>query len=343
MRKDHLEEDDGLEPLEDKTEALKKRSKRTERAQRRQKVRAEKALEKGRGLSGLLGLPAELLLDIFAYLRPSDILRLAQVNQDLHAFIASEEPRLARHVIDYRYACLERCFRLPVLLDDVDPALHPVLRNPKRMEGMSIHTRPYQHVQPPDPSVICTCLTCMLRWNALCLVADFAHWQDNLDKGAGLPMIRRGERPAWNQKLVAAHAALVNRALRRPLWHARLLEAHLLSTTRAISRHRQNKGNKRRRFTMEDGDVASGTDLFLERSGPPTLDFPFHRDNYFMLEAYLPNRGWSSEKQQWMYMPASQHETDLQFVLRSAERERERQRALEEESATSGHACLLSP
>ncbi|KAG0651791.1 hypothetical protein D0Z07_1965 [Hyphodiscus hymeniophilus] len=64
-------------------------------------------------------------------------------------------------------------------------------------------------------------------------------------------------------------------------------------------------------------------DLFLERSGPPSMDFPFHRDNYYMLEAYLPNRGWNAEVAEWRYMPASQHDTDIQFVKAWARRKKE--------------------
>lgn len=65
---------------------------------------------------------------------------------------------------------------------------------------------------------------------------------------------------------------------------------------------------------MEKDDVLAGTDEFLKRSGPPTLDFPFHRDNYYMLEAYAPNRGWNEESGTWRYMPKEQHEKDVEFV-----------------------------
>ena len=34
-----------------------------------------------------------------------------------------------------------------------------------------------------------------------------------------------------------------------------------------------------------------------------------------MLEAFLPSRGWKQEADQWMYMPAEQHETDLKIVM----------------------------
>ena len=68
---------------------------------------------------------------------------------------------------------------------------------------------------------------------------------------------------------------------------------------------------------MTAEDENSGTDAFLERSGPPTLDFPYHRDNYYMLEAYLPNRSWNGEEKRWMYIPSNQHDKDLEFVARA--------------------------
>lgn len=81
---------------------------------------------------------------------------------------------------------------------------------------------------------------------------------------------------------------------------------------------------------MSIEDAARETDDFLERSGPPSLDFPFHRDNYYMLEAYLPNRGWSTEQQRWMYVPESQHDMDVLFVVRWMNRKAEEQKLREE-------------
>lgn len=77
---------------------------------------------------------------------------------------------------------------------------------------------------------------------------------------------------------------------------------------------------------MTEADATSGYDAFLGRSGPSSLDFPFHRDNYYMLEAYLPNRGWSDELQRWMYVPENQHDTDVEVVEKWA-----KWRALEKE------------
>ncbi|KAI1483717.1 hypothetical protein F4774DRAFT_405722 [Daldinia eschscholtzii] len=312
MRKIDVSEDEELGELEDKTEALTLRSKRTERARKKQAKRIKKTSRDSRDL---LSLPYELISEILALLRPSDVFSLQRVNRFFYQFIIQEEHQISRAITSWRYVCLEKCFRLPVLMEKIDPSVHAMIRSPERQELLIIHKKPYQHIQSPNPKEICTCLTCLLRWSALCFIADFAHWQRNLDIGEPIPMIARGKHPAWNQDLIASNAAIVRKALRSPLWHARLLEAHLDSTTRSISRHAANKGNKRRRFRMTKEDMESGSDLFLEKSGPPSFDFPFHRDNYYMLEAYLPNRGWSAENNRWMYVPAEQHDIDIQYIV----------------------------
>lgn len=215
---------------------------------------------------------------------------------------------------------MEKCYRLPVPLEQVRPCFRPALQDPGRLGFLR---RPFQHVMLPDPDTICTCLTCQLRWNALCLAVDFAHFQGHLDRGDPMPVIERGRNPEWNQKLVRANAGVVSRAMREPIWYACILEAHLSSTVRSIRRHSENKGNKRRRFRMTKEDERAGTDLFLERSGPPTVDFPFHRDNYYLLEAYLPNRGWNGDEARWMYMDARQHDVDVARLAEWYERQKQ--------------------
>lgn len=84
---------------------------------------------------------------------------------------------------------------------------------------------------------------------------------------------------------------------------------------RSIRRHASNKGNRRRRFLLTDADETAGTDAFFERSGPPTIDYPYHRDNYYMLEAYLPNRSWSGDAKRWLYVPADQHARDVAHIM----------------------------
>ncbi|KAH7018059.1 uncharacterized protein B0I36DRAFT_222453, partial [Microdochium trichocladiopsis] len=309
-----------LGELVDTTEALTLKSKRTARDRRKQDRRAARAK---RQAFKLLDLPYELVLDIFSLLCPSDVFRLLRVDKTLHAFITDPHncQRITSAIASWRYACLLQSYRLPVLLEDVDPFLHDELTSVERRELLGIHRKPYyQHIPPPDPAGICTCLACMLRWNVLCIAVDFAHWQDHLDQGTPLPMIKRGaDMPAWNKELLAKHAYVVGKALRSPLWHARILEAHLDSTVRAVARHAANKGNQRRRFRMTEEDARSGCDAFLERSGPPSFELPFHRDNYYMLEAYVPNRSWIKEYNGWRYLPADQHDKDLAWVYRRAE------------------------
>ncbi|KAM0325756.1 hypothetical protein ACHAQA_007056 [Verticillium albo-atrum] len=287
------------------------RSKRTERQRKRLQKKASKKTTKDPN-AGPFPLPDELLLCIFAQVRPGDLLRLQQTCSYMRDYILVWESVLAKEIIASRYPCLEPCLRLPAMMKDIDASIHQALLHPERQSGMGIHKK-FQHVLPADPTYICTCLTCILRWNSLCLVVDFAHWQTNLDSGTPIPMIPRGKFPIWNENLVAENARIVKRAMASPLWYARVLEVHLRSTSNSIRRHAANQGNRRRRFRMTREDEMSGTDEFLQRSGPPTMDFPFHRDNYYMLESYLPNRGWSSDLEKWLYMP-DWHERDLHWV-----------------------------
>jgi hypothetical protein len=322
MRKGELrkEADESEEPLVDITEALHLRSKRTER---RQKKRQEKEKASKPLLDLLFGLPYELLPNVFSFLRPSDIFSLLRVNQALRQYILNEQAGITRSILERRYAVLSKCFRRPVLLENVDEDAHPALLSPERQAMLNIHKRPYQHIQSPDPNTLCTCLTCMLSWNNLNLVVDFAHWQRLVEKREPITMIPRGRNPSWNRRLIASHASVVSKALTDSLWYARILECHLSTTIRAIRWHGNNKGNKRKRFRMTKEDAEAEADVFLSRSGPPTMDFPFHRDNYYMLEAYLPNRGWNAEAGEWWYMPANQHEKDVEMVMAWERRRRE--------------------
>jgi hypothetical protein len=317
MRKEISADD---EPLVDTTASLLLRSKRLERLQkkRHQKEAASKQH------ATFLDLPSELILDILSLLRPSDIFTLSQVNHGLQNFILKDASRIAGAVIAERYSILTRCFPLPVLPKNVDKEAHSALLDDERQAThLQIHKKPYQHVQTPDPRTICTCLTCMLAWNNLCLLVDFAHWQQNLEQGEPIPMVPRGKNLKWNQKVISANATVVQKALYNTLWYARILEQHLKSTVGSIRRHGNNAGNKRRRFRMTVQDAAAENDAFLSRSGPPSMDFPFHRDSYYMLEAYLPNRGWNSEVNGWVYMPATQHDRDVEFVKAWAKGRRE--------------------
>lgn len=343
-------------------------SKRSERRRKKEQHKQPKPLL---STLTLLDLPFDILLQILTLLRPSDNFRLARTCHSLYTFILQEHPfRIANALIRWRYHCLAKCFRLPVPVSEVKQGEYRnALLDEERLGEWEADAkkRNFQHIKALDPRVVCRCLTCVLRWNVLCLAVDFAHWQDVLDhvgkgkKGQGkekkdsddvLPVIPRGRQPEWNRKLLDAHAAVVEKALglsENPpkvslLWHAVILEAHLSSTTRSIRRHRANKFNKRSRFLMTEADALSETDEFLTKKGPPSVDFPFSRDNYYMLEAYLPNRSWFSEEGRWGYMPAEQHEKDLEAIRRwgvwkreQARKTREK-RVLEEKEREKGNA-----
>ncbi len=307
-RDDPILEDE--EPLVDTTVPIPLRSKRTERRQKKLNLKHSASKQH----ATIWDLPSELFLDIFTRLRPSDIFKLARVNQAIRNFILEQETAIASEIIRRRYPVLTKCFPLPILLNTVDMEAHSALLDERRQAAhLTIHKKPYQHIKTPNIHEICTCLTCLLAWNNLCLVVDFAHWQKNLEHGEPIPVIARGRDPEWNQILISANGAIVEKALYSQLWYAVILSGHLRSTTVSIHRHSNNKGNKRRRFRMTAEDVAAETDHFLERSGPPTLEFPPYRDRYYMLEAYLPNRGWNSETGEWLYMPTSQHLRDVEF------------------------------
>jgi hypothetical protein len=320
--------------------SLIRKSKRLARQQKKAAVKASK--KPSHSPNPLLDLPYELLTSILHLLLPADLLRLTRVSRPLHSFINQESDSLARRVIRERYPVLEKCLRLPILLAELGDEEKSALLREERLQF--VRKQAYSHVQSPDPAVLCTCLTCVLRWNSLTLVIDFAHWQGHLHRGDPIPMIPRGQNPEWNRALLAKHAAVVHKAITSPLLYACILQAHLASTVGSIRRHAQNKGNQRRRFRMSGEDERSGTDGFLSRSGPPTVDFPFHRDNYYMLESYLPNRGWNGEEGRWMYMPETQHDTDVGMVVRfyrrrreeedreRVQREREERERLQEES-----------
>ncbi|KIW05337.1 uncharacterized protein PV09_03856 [Verruconis gallopava] len=305
---------DEIEPLVDLTQDLQLNSKKLERLRKRQQKRAERGCRYAS--HSILDLPYELLLKVLELLRPSDVLRLSRTCKAFHDFLRCEEETIARKIINHRYVAISKCFLLPVLLRELDARTQNILRDEERQEIVNLKKRPFQHIKSPDPSFLCTCMTCLLRWNSLNLIVDWNYWQDNLDKGEPIPMIARGKCPEWNALLIEDNASYVLKALERPLWHALLFERHLDSMVRSISRQKANRGNKRKRFEMTAEDEASGTDVFLEREGPPTLELPFHRDQYYLLETYMPNRGWNSDQRRWMYVPAEQHETDVTIAVR---------------------------
>jgi hypothetical protein len=310
----NLSSDD--EPLEDTTAAIPLRSKRTERKQRRKATRDKKK----DSVPNLSRLPTELVLIILKLLPPSDVYNFAHTDRRFHGLVDSNASIIGDAIIRQRYTILSQCFPLPKLLVDLDPKVQPLVTDPARQKQLGIHKRPYQHVQPPDPHLVCTCLTCLLTWNNLGLVLDFAHWQNNLDLSEPLPTLPRGKNVDWNAKLIRHNASIVHTALRNSLSYARILEMHLDSTIRSIRRHHGNESDKRKHVDMTAEDAARGDDAFLQKAGPLSLEFPFNREEYYMLEAYLPNRWWKKKDQEWVYNLAGQHERDLEFLQRIANR-----------------------
>ena len=141
-------------------------------------------------------------------------------------------------------------------------------------------------------------------------------------------MLARGMRPAWNTDLVRTHASIVETAIISPIHRAAILQRHLNTTIRTIMRSatlRNRKGQAtgqfhpppNRLYRLSEADVALETDAFLQRSGPPSLEFPFSRDNYYTLLSYLPNRRWVTLEQggYWLYYGAL-HENDVAWAAR---------------------------
>lgn len=307
---------DDEQPLVDLTADLTLRSKKTVRQQKRQQAKGRKNALK----PSLMNLPSELILQILSFLRPSDLFRLQRVNRWNQHVVQQNEKVLAQTLISRRYDVLFRCFPTPVAFTNVEPSLVPALISPRRQQMLRIHRIPYQHVQPCSFHQICTCLTCVLAWNNLCMIVDLSHWQHHLGNREPIPMIPRGQNPIWNQKLIAANAEVVFKAMQSPLWHASILEKHLSTTTSAISRTSKRivpgAPATPRLYSLTDAEAAAETDVFLERHGPPSYEFPYHRDNYYSLEAYIPNRKWDKETSKWRYFQDwnEQHMRDLNWT-----------------------------
>jgi hypothetical protein len=277
MARHSVSDDD--EPLEDNTAALTLRNKKTERMKRKNAARQQKR----DAIVNLAKLPTELLLECLKYLRPRDVFSFSFVNRRFYGLVEANAHVIGDAIIARRYNILAQCLPTPKLLTDVDPAVQALLTDPGRQKQLSIHNRPYQHIQSPDPHQLCTCLTCILTWNNLGLVLDFSHWQDHLDIGIPIPVIPRGQSPDWNKELVARNARIARKAVENSLWHAAILALHLESTVRAIRRHSKNRGNQRIHVDMTAAEAATETDAFLAKHGPPSLEFPYQRDEYYML------------------------------------------------------------
>lgn len=315
-----LTQEEILEPLVDSTASLTLHSKKTERRQKRNTKRMQRADDRVSDMN-LLDMPIELLESIIGHLRAADVFRLLRTSHALRDFVLEHERSIAKQIILKRYWTLWRCFPCPIRFDSVASDCHAALLSEKRQDLLNIHRKSYhQHIEMVDSRQVCTCMTCVFAWNNLCLLVDLNHWQNNLDQREPIPMIQRGSTPEWNTDLLTQNANIIRKAMAGPfsLYYAAVLEKHLSTIVRTILRSsRQKKAGMRakpRLYNMTDWDVESGTDVFLGRKGPPSYDFPFHRDVYYSLEAYLPNRKFDNGTWHYYALPPTQHEKDLEWV-----------------------------
>lgn len=310
-------EEEPLDDLIDTTAMLSLHSKRTERLQKK----SDKKKTKKHGLSDIKSffeIPSELLLEIISLLLPSDIFALIRTNRSMKGFIAQHQQQISQAVLHHRFSIVAKCFPRPRLFQAVNESLHAALLSSRHQQRLLIHKRPYQHLKPAEPQNTCSCMSCVMAWNNLNLVVDLAHWQEHLDLREPITMIPRGGNPTWNCNLIAGNAQVVDKAIAHPLWYVRLLEKHFDTTVRTIVRHGKvfrEKGAtviempvSKRLYQLSVDDIAVETDGFLQRSGPPSYEFPYHRDKYYTLAAYLPNRRWDDGK--WIYY-GDLHDTDV--------------------------------
>jgi hypothetical protein len=315
--KKHKDTSSDDEPLIDKTAALALHSKKLARLQKKQQKKESKKVRSD--VKSFLDFPHEILSLVLSFCEVSDIFNLMLVNRSTKDLISDNERSIADAIIARRYWVLSQCFQRPIRLDDVPREALPALLSRHWQERLRIHKNPYQHIKQINPVEVCTCMSCVLAWNNLNIILDLAHWQDNFDRRDPLPIIKRGSYPDWNTTMLANHAAVVSKAIRSPLTWARILQIHLKTTTRTIirsSRFRTRVLNPRL-YQLSDRDASAGTDEYLERSGPPSYQPLFMRDNYYSVEAFVPNRKWDKERQRWMYYSnwPKPHENDLTWVM----------------------------
>ncbi|GIZ38189.1 hypothetical protein CKM354_000161200 [Cercospora kikuchii] len=312
------------EPLIDTTEQLALKSKKTDRAKKKQERKLKKVSVTSETKS-FLELPRELLDEVLSYLAPSDVIRLQQLNKATQAYIVDNEESIAKTIIARRYHVLSRSFQCPVPFEQLDARTQCSLLSSEWQDKSKLHRNSYyQIVRLLDPRKVCTCTTCMLAWNNLNIILDLAHFQKNLNEREPIPLVPRGTSPKWHTELQERNAAMVMRAMYSPLCYALILQVHLetiVGTLTRTARVGKKAAHPKRLYHMSPEDVASGTDMFLERSGPPSTTIPYHRDMYYNLEAYVPNRAWSKEKQKWLYARAP-HDNDLRWIVSRFEPDR---------------------
>ena len=313
------QDDDEL--LNDTTAKLALHSKKTDRLQRRLQKKESRRVKSE--IKSFLDLTPELLTEVLGHLLPSDFSALLRVSQFSRDFVLDNETAIASRIIQSRYWVLGQCFPLLVSLSEVDDISRGALLSSRWQERLKIHRNPYQHIQHINAAVVCTCMSCVLAWNNLNIILDLAHWQHNLETRQPLPIIPRGRTPEWNEELLEKHAVIVRRAMKSPISYARILQTHLDTITRTIIRNSEwrKKGESKtmtrpRLYRLTDQETTAMTDEFLERSAPPSYQPIFMRDNYYSVEAFVPNRKWDKEDQVWKYYPKwpKSHINDLAWV-----------------------------
>lgn len=308
---------DDDEPLIDTTEALPLKSKKTERMQKKLQQKLKRTTVQS-DTKSFLDLPPELLQEVLSHLLPSEIIPLLHLSKATRQYILENESAIAKDIIRQRYWVLSRCFFLPVPLDEVDPSAHAALKNPEWQKRLLIHKR-YQHIKTHPEDLVCSCSNCVCAWNDLCLILDLAHFQHHLSNRKPIPMVARGTNPQWNSELAERNGGKVLKAMRSPLCYAMILQTHLDTIVTTLTRQ-VRVGKKtyhpKQLYHLSQQDIQSQSDAFLERSGPPSYEFPFHRDRYHYLEAYVPVRKWSKEEQKWQYAtPGMPHQNNLEWVV----------------------------
>ncbi|KAL2160691.1 hypothetical protein VTH06DRAFT_887 [Thermothelomyces fergusii] len=256
---------------------------------------------------------------ILKLLHLSDVFALSRASKGLHAFVLANEWAIANPIIKRLHPFFERFIIHAKEFERVEPAIQSLLERPDRPD-LGAHRNVHQNIPPPDKTLHCACMACLMRWNALCAVIDFAHWQDHLDGGIPIPTVERGTCPRWNQELLERNRRVAVKAPNSPLRYARILDAHQGSTIRSILRSLQTKMDQH--YYVTAADVRAGTDEMLQQNEPSTFDYPYARDLYYMLEAFLPGRSWIPELRRWVFMPETQewHETDLRILVRTYEK-----------------------
>lgn len=129
-----------------------------------------------------------------------------------------------------------------------------------------------------------------------------------LQRREPLPIIPRGKKEDWNEQLLNRHKEILRKAVleregKGGLVYAVLLQRYLEVLTTALTREIRAKGKDGRIYTraavepkkaffITAEDVRGQDDGFLARKGPESFEFPFSRDKYYEIDAYVPGRKW---------------------------------------------------